>query len=188
MAKYFTVTWENMWWEDDEDSSESYDVHIGGFIVNGWREEQETEFMTVDECIAGHERAKQDLDEMIDCESCAEYLELDENNNWVSVHTKSVIGMNPYEDKHHFHKPDKLWYEIFVDVLEEYGAYEENMISYMSEYHVEDYRKGIQRQYGVHIEWDISKEEFDLIDNEIKLRAENRKRIARNFTEKVPAG
>lgn len=180
MPRNITVTWEDMWWEDDDEFSEPYDVRIGGFVIDGWTATQ-TEDMTRDDLIAMHKRALQDLDAMIECEFCVEYLILDEDDHWVSALTKSNIGMNRFEELHHYHKPERLWYEIFVDILEEYGAVQSDGLSFYSEHHTRDYRLGIERQYAVHIEWNITEEESDLIDNEINLRAKNRA----NFLQKL---
>lgn len=174
MPRYITVTWEDMWWEDDDGSPDPYDVRIGGFIIDGWREEQ-TPDLTREDLIDMHKRALQDLDAMIECEFCVENLILDEDEHWVSSLTKSNIGMNRYEELHHIHKPERLWHEIFVDILEDYGAYEDNGGSFYSDWTTHDYRLGIERQYVVHIEWDLTSEEANVIDKEIRLRQENRR-------------
>lgn len=180
MPRNITVTWEDMWWEDDDGSPNGYDVRIGGFVVNGWTEQQEDN-MTRDDLIEMHKRALQDLDDMIDCEFCAECLMLDDNGNWVSASTKSIIGMNRFEEIHHYHKPERLWYEIFVDILDDYGAIESDGLRFYSEHYTRDYRLGIERQYAVHIEWDITEEESSLIDKEIRVREKNK----RNYLQKL---
>jgi hypothetical protein len=169
MPRNITVTWEDLEWPEEYDQEPD---RTGGFIIDSWRETQ-TDDMSTNDLIVMHERAKQDLDAMIECEFCVEYLKQDDEGAWVSVLSNSNMGMNRYEEKHHIHKPEKLWYEILVDILDEYGAHEDNNGSWYSEHSIVDYRKGIDRQYAVHLEWNPTEEEWNLIDNEIKLRKEN---------------
>jgi hypothetical protein len=174
MPRNITVTWEDISWDDVEEDQEP--DRSGGFIINNWRQIQ-TDDMSTNDLIALHHEAKQDLDAMIECEFCVSPLILDEDEIWICALSKSNIGMNRYEEKHHIHKPEKLWYEVLVDILEEYGAYQDNHGSWYSDYHVVDYRLGIERQYAVHLEWNPTTEEWDLINNEITARKNYRRSL-----------
>jgi hypothetical protein len=180
MPKYISVTWEDIEWLDDDPDSQ--EIRTGGFVVENWRSEL-SDNMSRREVVALHKSAQIDLDSLIDCEFCSEYLYQDYTGNWVD-YLGSSKGINFYEGinaDYHTHGPDKMWYEVLVDTLEEYGAYEDNMDSYYSDYFVPDYSKNIQRQYAVHLDWNVSPDEFELIQAELKRRKENRKQLAENY-------
>jgi hypothetical protein len=178
MPRNITVTWEDLQWPEECDQEPD---RSGGFIIDGWREAQ-TDDMSTNDLIVMHERAKQDIDAMIECEFCVDRLILDNEGIWISALTKSNYGMNRYEDEHHIHKPEKMWYEILVDILDEYGAHEDNNGSWYSEHSTVDYKYGIERQYAVHLEWNPTEEEWYFIDREIKLRQENLRKMIQKLS------
>jgi hypothetical protein len=174
--KNIVITYDDMHFEKHDDSDDYYDVHDSGYIVDGWFR-QETDDMSGESLIALHESAKVDIDLLIECEHCSSNLMLDNDEHWVCNLTKNNIGMNRYEEKHHIHKPEKLWYEVFVDLLDQYGCYETDGLRYYSDYHTVDYARGIDRQYCIHIEWDITEAEGAAIDVEIALRIKNMRKF-----------
>lgn len=166
------ITFDDMHFEKFDDCDDYYDVHTSGYVINNWNSEQ-TDDMSREELIALRDSAQIDLNTLIDCESCSHHLIMSDGGVWISVQDERSTGRNIYEDHDHRHKPDKLWHELFVDILDEYGCYEDNGLAYYSDYHTIDYAQGIDRQYCVHIDWNISEEESSMINEEINLRRKN---------------
>jgi hypothetical protein len=178
MPRNITVTWEDLQWPSEYDQEPD---RTGGFVIDGSHQVQRDD-MSTNDLIVMHNFAKQDLDAMIECEFCVEYLKQDNEGVWVSVLSNSNMGINRYDEHHHIHKPDKLWYEILVDILDDYGAHEDNNGSWYSEHSTINYKYAIERQYAVHLEWNPTEDEWNLISNEINLRAANRRAIIQKLS------
>jgi hypothetical protein len=145
--RYITITWDDIEWVTDDDDSEAYDVHTGGFVMPyGWHSAH-TEGMSRDQLVEFHNEAKHDLDDLTDDE--------------------------------------KQWQEVLADIFEEYGCYEDNVLSWYSDYYTVDYRTGIDRQYAVHIEWDMTNEESFLLDEELRMRKESRKKMLDEYLKRT---
>lgn len=168
MHKY-SITWEDMEPVDDDQLDKSYEFK-SGFLVQGFRYDL-SEDMTRDEASAIHSEAIVNIEDLIECQDCSAYLS-NKNGEWCDV-AGLTVGKNRYEENNHIHTPEKNWVEIFVDVLDEYGCYEDNDGWWSSDFHTVDYRLGIDRRYSVHIEWDWTPEDMNLIDEEIALRNKN---------------
>jgi hypothetical protein len=170
-----TVTWEEINWS--EVSDDNIPDPLGGFIVDGFMISHH-EGMSRDELVNFHNDAKQDLNSMIDCEFCSDWLIEDSFGNWVDTDSH-FFGKNKYDGiNSHRHKPEKYWHHILVDIMEQYGVYEFNGLSWYSDYSVVDYKYGIERQYAVHIEWNIEPYELEMIEREIELRRKSRAFLA----------
>lgn len=162
-----SVTFEDIQWIDD--GADSYDLCTGGFIVLGNMITQSSD-MTRRDLLSLHKNALQNLDDMIECEHCMANLSQDYNGDWVDEFG-SHFGFNFYDGANsHRHKPEKLWPEILVDIIERYGAIFNDGIAFYSEHSVVDYKLGIERQYGVHLEWNVSPEDDQLINSEFQKR------------------
>jgi hypothetical protein len=178
-----TITWEDLRPISDPNSDETIYEESSGFLENGWRHELDGN-VSADDFMAAKRDALQNIDDMIDCKFCSSFLTLNESGTWVDENNSSY-GLNRYDTKPHEHYPEKKWYEIFVDIMEQFSALETDILSWRSEYGVVDYYSGTMRQYAVHIEWDISREELELIDMEIQLRQTARKLALLNYQDQI---
>lgn len=147
--KRIHVTYEDIWW-DENGEPDLECSREGGFVI-GY-----TRYATSDNAEANkqlYDDCEIDLEDEIECQDCASTLRWN-GNLWVDENN-SISGTNQWMDyPHHIHWPEKTVYEIALDYLNEYGAFEDSGWSFYGEYSTVDYYRGIDRQYAVHFDYE----------------------------------
>ena len=180
--KRVQVTYEDIWWPDPED--ENYETEQG-FVIGSYNRYPIGD-LSNDEYAELRAEATRDLEDEIECFTCIAKLRWN-GNLWLDENG-SISGVNQWmEYPHHAHWPEKDIYELAVDLLEDFGAIEEDYpFRWYSEFETVDYRYGIERQYAVHFDhYDWSENDMRVINSERDSRIANRKRIYQEYMEGV---
>lgn len=177
--KRITITYEDLWWPGPDEDYETEN----GFVFSPWNRVATTDLNKGD-FIQLKIEATRDLEDEIECRTCVANLHWN-GHLWVDEND-SISGVNNWMDyPHHIHWPEKTVYEIAVDALEDYGAFEDSRFSWYSEFETINYRSGIERQYAVHFDYDDWNDlDMLIINGEIDLRHQARVEMLKQLSQR----
>jgi hypothetical protein len=180
LLTYEDVTWEG---ESEEPTIDGgyYSQTLGA--LSSWK--SDNELWDQKELDDRRDAATINVEDMVECYYCCDILyPFRDTNLWIN--SKGFFsGENEWMDSpSHVHAPEKDIYELFVEILNEWGCREDCGNWWSSEHYTADYRTGRQRSYSVHLfDEDWTTEDLMKIDEAIERYDEKVKNRLRNLRQ-----